>query len=228
MDNHFFSLSCILFPHVRAGPDYEWPNHLYLSPTSPLIPELKFPPGFDIEKTPLASFRRLDLLLDIPELIDMHKQLYNPPENFTLFNDDEIPAYTLSPKEYLPVFTAPLPLGGYSTLVTSTAGHWNVDLMFGFYDKSKAGYGIDGVLDLFKHAVKRWAYEIQEELYEDDRKGNRGSAPPRRVVARGYLPGHEECHSYKEPWKVYNESSAALWNWPYIKDFNKIFEVSIS
>ena len=64
-ENHFFSLSCILHPHVIATPDYTgpeydrgYPQNLYLDPDSSLIPSLHFPPGFSIERTPLVSFRR--------------------------------------------------------------------------------------------------------------------------------------------------------------------------
>ncbi|KAG8969055.1 hypothetical protein FRC03_004729 [Tulasnella sp. 419] len=65
-EEHFFSLSCTLYPHVLATPDYTgrwdwdraWPQNLYLNPQSPLVPKLNMPSGFDIEKTPLVTFRR--------------------------------------------------------------------------------------------------------------------------------------------------------------------------
>jgi hypothetical protein len=66
---HFFSLSCILYPDVIATPTFEedkihdrdsalW-QHLYLSPQSPLIHSIKFPDEFEIGLTPLVSFKRL-------------------------------------------------------------------------------------------------------------------------------------------------------------------------
>lgn len=223
-DNQFFSLSCILYPHV-IGPENE--NQLYLNPASPLISEFNFPEGFDIATTPLVSFRRLDLLYDLQELVDHYQELYNPPPDFTLFNDNKPPAYSFSPKEYIPMFTAPLPLGGYSTLITSTAGHWTPGTFRGLLDSSKpeSGSGMDKITDFFRHVATRWAAQIQDALSDSERAGSRRGRSRRRVIARAYLPGHEECHSYTQPWTVYNSSSAALYNWPWIKDINKVFQV---
>jgi len=227
--NHFFSVSCILGPHIRLGPPTEWPNHIYLSRNSPLISELNYPEGFDIDKTPLVSFQRLDVLYAHPELVAFHKTLYGPPSNFSLF-DESIPSYTLSPSEFMPMFTAPLPQANYGTLLVSTAGHWTTSLFHGFHDESKAetGYGIDGILDFYRHVVRRWALEIQEALSEDQRRGTRGTLRPRQVVLRSYNPGHEDCHDYTDPWAVYQPYKEKLFNWPWIKDFNKITEEVIS
>lgn len=65
-ENHFFSLSCMLYPHVKTTPDYNAPNYydhgyqqdLFLEKTSPLVPYLRFPKDFDIDTTPLVTFRR--------------------------------------------------------------------------------------------------------------------------------------------------------------------------
>ncbi|THH12694.1 hypothetical protein EW146_g7457 [Bondarzewia mesenterica] len=96
-ENHFFSLSCTLFPHVRATPNYTenpyfdraWAQNLYLSPKSPLLATLNLPPGFSIEETPLVTFRRVDLLLSQYELESLHRSrnpsLYSFDSNFTLF-----------------------------------------------------------------------------------------------------------------------------------------------
>lgn len=57
----------MLYPYVRATPDYSldpwyfdraWPQNLYLNPSSSIIPYLDLPEGFDIETTPLVTFRR--------------------------------------------------------------------------------------------------------------------------------------------------------------------------
>lgn len=65
-----FSLSCMLYPHVIHTPTFPkfegkavdshlaLPQELYLNPESPLVASIKFPPHFDIAKTPLVSFRR--------------------------------------------------------------------------------------------------------------------------------------------------------------------------
>lgn len=224
--NHFFSVSCVLGRHARAGPDTEWPNHIFLSRDSPLIPALNFPEGFDIDKTPLVSFQRLDVLYDLPELVDFHKTLYGTPTNFTLF-DENVPVYSLSPSYFMPMFTAPRT--NYGSLIVSTAGHWSTLLFHGYYDARTpdTGYGVDGILEFYRHVVKRWVWEIQESLYEDQRRGTRGKFRPRQVVMRSYNPGHEHCHDYTEPWTVVQPYKENLYNWPWIKDFNKITKVSL-
>ncbi|KAG6825614.1 hypothetical protein H0H93_000472, partial [Arthromyces matolae] len=72
-EGQFFSLSCILYPHVIATPtgfdfDRDTPENLFLNPQSPLIEHMFIPDDFDIEKTPLVTFRRGDLLMTKEEL----------------------------------------------------------------------------------------------------------------------------------------------------------------
>lgn len=67
-EEHFFSLSCLLYDHVTALPvlpefaaspaDRVQPQHLYLRADSPLMASLEFPPGFELDTTPLVGFRR--------------------------------------------------------------------------------------------------------------------------------------------------------------------------
>ena len=97
------------------------------------------------------------------------------------------------------LFTKPLPEANYATLITGTAGHWTTTLFAGFQNDSKEGNGIYDVLEFFRHVTKRWAFEVQEALYEDQRKGNGGKSSPRRAIVRAYLPGHEDCHKKYEP-----------------------------
>ena len=91
----------------------------------------------------------------------------------------------------------------------------------GFRDESKSseGYGIDGVLKLFETAMPRWAQEVQSIL--DRKAGN----TKRRVVARAYLPGHEDCHDHREPWTEVKPFVWNWFNWGNIGEFNQIFEV---
>ena len=171
------------------------------------------------------TFRRVDLLLSQKELEDLHRKLYNPPSNFSLFSDEKF--WSLSPKEYMPLFTSPTPEGNYGTLVASTAGHWTTTLLHGFRDESKAnsGYGIDKVLDFFEQAMKMWAKEVQEALNQDQRNGSKGVNGTRRVVVRSYLPGHEDCRKIYKPWKKWKPYVWNWYNWPWIKDFNQILQV---
>ena len=82
-ENHFFSLSCLLYPHVRATPDYNenpyyhrgYPQNLYLVSSSTLIRSIKFPRGFDMYKAPLVTFPRIDLFKQ-PKLDRLYHSLH--------------------------------------------------------------------------------------------------------------------------------------------------------
>lgn len=155
----------------------------------------------------------------------MHRKLYNPPSNFSLFSDEKF--WSLSPKEYMPLFTSSTPEGNYGTLIASTAGHWTTTVLHGFRDESKedSGYGIDKVLDFFEQAMKVWATQVQEALDQDQKNGSRGVKGARKVVVRSYLPGHEDCRNIYEPWKEWKPFVWNWYNWAWIKDFNQIFQV---
>ncbi|KAF5376227.1 hypothetical protein D9615_008547 [Tricholomella constricta] len=229
-EGHFFSLSCSLYPHVIATPTYTpnsyfdraWPQNLYLNPDSPLVKKLSIPPGFDITKTPLATFRRVDLLLTQDELVHLHEKLHPvTAANFSLFSKEA--AWSLSPKEYLPIFFE----GGYSTMVVSTGGHWTTTLFGAYGEKSPAQFegakpGIDGVIDFFGHAMRSWADEVQAALLDAARK-DRG-ARKRQVLVRAYLPGHDDCHNIKQPWAEIQTPERASYNWGSIWRYNEVFE----
>ena len=236
-ENHFFSLSCILYPYVFATPDYTlgafdraWQQNLYLKPSSPLLSTLSLPDGFDITTTPLVTFRRIDLLLSKDELVSIHKS--SQPENVTLedtslFSDEVI--WTLPVAEYLSEFLAPLPKANYATMVVSTAGHWT-DYLFPKVQPP----GMEGILSLFEVAMERWAEEVQSALRADTR--NRVSylsrfplesekRKERRAVIRAYLPGHNDCHDFRHPLNEIQHAKYDSWNWAEIPKFNSIFEV---
>lgn len=129
----------------------------------------------------------------------------------------------------MPMFTASLPEANYGTLIASTGGHWTTTVFHGFRNESRkdSGYGIEKVLEFFDHAMKKWAADVQEALYADQRLGNGGLKAPRRVVVRAYLPGHEDCHNIFEPWTYLHKPNWDWYNWSWIKDFNAIFQVRI-
>lgn len=210
------------------------------------------------------TFRRVDLLLSQDEIEAIHRtshpELYTRnsqgrrqldddnylseeegAKEFKLFSDEQV--WSLSPKEYMPLFLSPLPEAHYSTLILSTAGHWTTHLFTGIADPSKtpeaeaSGHGIQNVLELFEDSMRVLAGELQEAL-DEDRRGKGGSSglswgkaqkPVRRqVVVRGYLSGHEDCHDKHAPWAEVQPYVWKWWNWPWIRDFNVIFEVSLS
>ena len=241
-ENHFFSLSCLLYPHVRATPNYTenlyvdraLPQRLYLSPTSPLLPELDFPPDFSIENTPLVLFRRVDLLLNQEDLETLYQNTFRTEEedegstatNATtksLFSDEA--TWSLSPSEYMPIFLASPPEGNFGTLIVNTGGHWTTTLMSAFRDEEAgdaAGCGIEGVKAFFKVAVRTWAGQVQDAIggYRHN-----GGTRPKQVVVRAYLPGHEDCHDHREPWTKIQPYQHRWYNWPWIQDYNVIFKV---
>ncbi|GLB45042.1 hypothetical protein LshimejAT787_1901200 [Lyophyllum shimeji] len=229
-EGHFFSLSCVLYPHVVATPVYTpksyfdrtWPQNLYLNPDSPLVKDLYLPPGFNMTGTPLVTFRRVDLLLTKEELVDLHNTLHpDTTADFSLFSEEAV--WSLSPTYYMPLFFE----GNYSTMVVSTGGHWTTTL-FGGYGKDKpaafhgAKLGIDGVLDFFGHAMRKWADDVQGALKEAARKDE--GKRKRQVLVRAYLPGHDACHGNKKPWKEVYTPLWASYNWGSIWRYNEVFE----
>lgn len=171
----------------------------------------------------MVTFRRVDLLLEKEELIDLHQELYKPEGNFSLFSEEGF--WSLSPKEYMPIFTKSLPEANYATLIASTGGHWTTTLLHGLSDASKkdSGSGIENVLSFFDKAMQKWAKDVQTAL-----DGDRKSGKNRRVVVRSYLPGHEDCRNVYEPWTYWHPYKWNWYNWAWIGDYNKIFEVGFS
>ncbi|RXW15883.1 hypothetical protein EST38_g9971 [Candolleomyces aberdarensis] len=264
-ENHFFSLSCLLYPHVIARPqpgehfDRAWPQHLYLNPASPLLqndstapPTLHLPEGFDIAQTPLATYRRVDLLWSTDELQEMHRilhpEFYRANWAFKLFGTEAV--WTISPHEYLNIFTQSLPVANYGTMILSTAGHWTTGLFAGYQEHGTppanggAGvqpvYGYDGLLQFFGEVMERWAPKVQAhlDLVNERTIAKSGSLkryPPaapdagrhgvkkRRVIVRAYLPGHDRCHTYRSAVEELQPIPPS-WNWAKIPTFNQIFE----
>ncbi|KIK91224.1 hypothetical protein PAXRUDRAFT_149979 [Paxillus rubicundulus Ve08.2h10] len=240
-ENHFFSLSCLLYPHVRATPNYTenpyfdraWAQNLYLSPTSPLLTELDFPSDFSVENTPLVTFRRVDLLLNREDLESLYHSALRAAADGedpsatnstskSLFSSEQM--WSSSPSEYMPAFLSSPPDGNYGTLVVSTAGHWTTTLMSAFRDEEagdEAGWGIEGVKAFFKVAMRTWAGQVQGALDEYRRNGG---TRPKQVVVRAYLPGHEDCHDHRKPWSSIEPYHWNWYNWPWIGDFNAIFQ----
>ncbi|GJE90055.1 hypothetical protein PsYK624_061780 [Phanerochaete sordida] len=241
-ENHFFSLSCLLYPHVIATPNYTlnpywdraWPQNLYLNPKSPLVEKLQLPEGFNISVTPLVTFRRVDLLLSSDQLVELYRttQPYHASqENFDLLGGDQV--WEIPPSEYLSIFTAPLPQANYGTMIVSTAGHWTPGTFHGLRDPDLPFDGIENVLAFFSDAMAVWARLAQQWLTSAERapdaaegggavtKGGRR----RQVVVRAYLPGHDGCHYIFHPWKTYEQADSVLpYNWGQIKLFNQLFQ----
>lgn len=221
-ENQFFSLSCILFPHVRATPNYtenpyferHWQQNLHLLPTSPLVPKLKFPEGFSIENTPLVSFRRVDVLLSREQLEGLYNSIYSPEPDSPLFSDDTF--WTLPPSEYVGQFTAKE--NNYQTMIVSSAGHWTTSHFQAMRDAGSKGGGVGHLLRFFQHATGMWADLVQRQLDKSDRKD-------RQVIVRAYLSGHENCLNQFKPYTYVHDYTTQWWNWNWMTEYNDIFQV---
>lgn len=219
-------------PNFTENPyfDRAWTQNLYLSPSSPLLPTLRLPPGFSVEDTPLVTFRRVDLLLNTNDLDALYRRTFLPDAeldlaNVTLFSNES--TWSMSPSEYMPTFLGKPPEQSYGTLVVSTAGHWTTTLLHGFRDEAAGeeyGYGISELKEFFALAMREWAGQVQGAINEYKKHGGKR---PKQVVVRAYLPGHENCHNIYEPWTDIQPFTFRWYNWPWIQDFNDVFNVGI-
>ena len=148
------------------------------------------------------TFRRNDLLLAKETLVAIHG------ESEPLFSEEAV--WTIPLEEYLIEFAAP----HYATMIVSTGGHWTTTLF-----AHVAPSGIDGVVALFSAAMEFWARGVQDVLTAHPRR--------KRVVVRAYLPGHEDCHSHRQPWSAVQPFQWNWYNWAEIWRFNEIFEVRL-
>ncbi|KAF8965556.1 hypothetical protein BDZ97DRAFT_1903997 [Flammula alnicola] len=221
--NHFFSLSCIsTLTFSRRQTTLPSPTLIVagrknstsrlLAPSSIAIP----PKGFNISLTPLVTFRRIDLLLSKEELIDIHRSIQTQAlEDDGLFSNEAV--WTLPLAEYLSEFLAPLPDANYATMVVSTGGHWTTTLF-----SKVSPPGMQGVMSLFEAAMQRWAQKLQDALSEHSGHG-RFRRSRKRVIVRAYLPGHESCHDFRQPWTEIQPFVWNWYNWGDIWQFNAIF-----
>ncbi|KIJ34838.1 hypothetical protein M422DRAFT_34933 [Sphaerobolus stellatus SS14] len=235
-EGHFHSLSCMLYPHVYATPDYiknpywdrAWPQYLYLNKSSSLVPHINFPKGFDIDKTPLVLFRRVDLLLGKADLTSLWKDF--PAGNATgkdLFEGGD-DVWDLDPSVCVPIFLAPLPEANFRTMIFNTAGHWTVGTLPGF---EASGLGYTQMLEFFSLSMDSWIrsmVDMLEHAKEDDEANGIKRKRERQIVVRGYNPGHDACNLAQNrlggPLEEWNEGWTHSWNWKWIRKFNGIFE----
>lgn len=231
-ENHFFSLSCSLYPHVTATPYYAsgqswdrgWPQNLYLNPESPIISNITFPAGFNITGTPLVTFRRIDILYSKAELNALyHIKHPNFSPNESLFGPEAV--WTVPVQEYLDVFFSPMSKGNYGTMIVSTGGHWTTSLFRYFKDE---GNGIEDLLEFFEFAMVQWGAQVQTAIWKEQKRlGVKTSSKvgPKKVVVRAYLPGHEDCHAFRKAWTEIKPFRWNWYNWGSIEDFNARFKV---
>ncbi|KIJ57122.1 hypothetical protein M422DRAFT_150184 [Sphaerobolus stellatus SS14] len=241
-EGHLNSLSCTLYPHVRfdipfpGDDDYlnrALPQSLYLKKDSPLISQLKFPEGFDIDKTPLAVYKRTDLLLGKSEIDELWRKF--PGRDLSrdsLFEDNSEAVWDIDASVYLPLFISPLPEANFRTMIFATGGHWTVGTIPGLHNVSDTeSFGYSAMRDFFAFAIEAWTEKMAEFLEktkkEDTAKGI-VRQKERHMLVRGYTPGHDNCNDPKTrlggPKLEVGEWMFKPYNWSWILKFNEAFE----
>ncbi|KAF7782977.1 hypothetical protein Agabi119p4_2353 [Agaricus bisporus var. burnettii] len=70
-----------------------------------------------------------------------------------------------------------------------------------------------------------WTAEVQTEIWKEQKRlGVKSRAKAKKVVVRAYLPGHEDCHSFRKVWTEIEPFKWNWFNWGSIWDFNARFE----
>ncbi|KAF6765448.1 hypothetical protein DFP72DRAFT_797889 [Ephemerocybe angulata] len=248
--NHFFSISCLLYPHVvwrkEDSKERDALQSLYLNASSPLASGFQYPADFNVTTTPLISFKRVDLLWSIEDLVEMHRkhhpEFYVKNETFKLFGSE--PVWTISPDAYLDIFLGPAATANYKAMVVSTAGHWTTNLFRGYHKTSGSDLapaaaspsspsesfedvepllGYDGLLVFFKEVMVRWAKAVQLRLdAHASLESTAESAPQRQVLVRAYMAGHADCHKQREPFTEV-KPVVNMWNWSEFWRYNRIW-----
>lgn len=212
----------MLYPHVYLSPTII-PGTLLLSRNSTILDSLIFPATFDIDKTPLVTFQRDDILLGRDELLHIYNEMH--PEQTTNKTVSEM-FNTTQPTEAIPVeWAIPTFLdGAYSTLIMSTFAHWNT-LTLPIFHLPRREDEIDLVtpelMDFFEIAAHRWANRLQTAIERA------GKTYLKKVIVRSSGPGHEDCKSLLEPIQEYQPApdGKGWWSWRHYDKFNDVFRV---
>jgi len=189
---------------------------------------LTLPIGFNISSTPLVTVRRIDLLFSSEEVEALYWSAQDKPYmdgGKSIYTHEK--AYTIPMDTYLNEFIQPLPTASYSTMITSTGGHW---AQFHFNGTSPAG--IPGILNLFAVVAKRWADHFQEVVGKANQEclaaGESCKHPRRRrAIIRDFVEGHYECETKFDPWTDVGTVTAPpdYWNWLDMPRFNAVWKV---
>ncbi|KAH7097966.1 hypothetical protein BKA62DRAFT_714672 [Auriculariales sp. MPI-PUGE-AT-0066] len=226
-EQQFFSLSCLLHPHVRASPTFpswggwkaSWPQFLYLNladPWAKSLVESHMPIGFRPELTPLVSYLRVDLLFSKPELADVGAWTSHPTADpTTFFSGDGGEVFTQSALDWLGAYDAKYPAGKYNTLVLSSGGHWVPSLFKGLPG------GSPEVLRLWRVAMHLLTARLVAMLNDEKNK-------TRVVLFRSAVQGHESCKEEwsrkAEPLTRPRELKKDEFNWKALPEMNAILE----
>lgn len=214
-EQHFFSLGCVLFPHVTVtwGAGW-WEQNMYLAPDAPILSSLVLPDGFDVAKTPLITNLRSDHGFTKPELVSIYESSPHSADtpSSQLFTD--YPVQSPSIDEYLARFFAPE--HRYHALVFSTAAHFT-PREFAFRGGQAA------IAPFFQTIARRWVDVAREYLDRDEPTGTR------EIIVRGASSGHDACHErVGGPLNASETPAQTSYNWGEIPRYNKVFEVCCS
>ncbi|BGP36317.1 hypothetical protein JCM10450v2_000213 [Rhodotorula kratochvilovae] len=209
-EQHFFSLGCVLFPHVYVvwGAGW-WEQHMYLKPDASILATLDLPASFNIATTPLISNLRTDHGFTKPELVSIYEATPQSAETpvSQLFTDYPVQSPPID--EYLARFFAPE--HNYHALVFSTAAHFT-PREFAFPE------GQPAIAPFYEAVVRRWVDEARNALERDE-------GGTREIIVRGASSGHDQCHDRLEgPLNKTETPSQESYNWGEIPRYNDVFE----
>ncbi|GAA6051911.1 hypothetical protein JCM3770_006571 [Rhodotorula araucariae] len=209
-EQHFFSLGCVLFPHVYVvwGAGW-WEQHMYLKPDAAILSGLDLPASFNVATTPLISNLRTDHGFTKPELISIYEATPQSAETpvSQLFTDYPVQSPPIN--EYLARFFEPE--HNYHALVFSTAAHFT-PREFAF------PAGQPAIAPFYEAVVRRWVTVARAAL-DDDAGGTR------EIIVRGASSGHDECHArLAGPLNATETPRQESYNWGEIARYNDVFE----
>ena len=187
---------------------------------------ITLPPGFSISSTPLVTVRRIDLLFSTEEVEALYWSAQGRPYKDggkSIYTHET--AYTIPMDTYLDEFIAPLPTASYSTMITSTGGHWAL-----FHFNGTLPASIPRILNLFKVVAKHWADHFQEVVGKVNQEclavGESCKHPRRRrALIRDFVEGHDNCYSKLDPLTTIEKAPPNVSNWFDMPKFNAVWGV---
>ncbi|TKA52847.1 hypothetical protein B0A53_04543 [Rhodotorula sp. CCFEE 5036] len=242
-EGHFMSLSCTLFPHVRAVWPYpamsEWrqikEEHLLLSRESPLVAagRLVVPDDWDWDGTPLVSHVRTDHGLAPIELVQAYEDLRSSPPNETSrFAELLSPASRANPQPLLTDVETFSPTLDYMLeLFLRPSGPRNITT------EISPSYGASttpaDAIELERRTTQSARYRALifstgahfssrhfNLVVEALGKASEDEKRDKEVIVRPTSNGHDDCHAAKGPLKDVDRNKSSMYSWKDMWDMN--------
>ncbi|KAM0750152.1 hypothetical protein T439DRAFT_326112 [Meredithblackwellia eburnea MCA 4105] len=204
---HFFSLSCFLYEHVRYQRQ-RGKGQLFLRPDTHLYNSSTLPSTFNFQQ-PLVSFIRTDHGFDRGELEELYDRLTPKAERVkgaVAKHKLESASFTFQLETFLD------PAANYQALIFSTGAHFSA---LHFHTE-----GLGNTLVFFKRLVGEWVDRMAEALRTD-------GSTTKRVLVRAATSGHDDCHNHTMPYKKLHDWDQKLYNWGWMGRFNEAFRDAV-